>query len=468
MKSKVFIILFFVIAWSTNVLGDSLKISINAPQLKNSELALCAHFNGKVYKKDSLQLSAQGTGTFAQPEKLDEGLYLILINNAKYFDVLLSDDQEFHIDIDTTDFVNKNKVTGAPQSEAFNEYVQFLSGKQQERMKLHEEGTALQAENKDVSAISEKMELLSKSVQAYQKDFFEKYDGRWVSLFFKGGEPVSGPHPVPQTQEEADEEFLYRKVHFFDNVDLLDKRFWFTNYFPQKIEDYIIKQVGGAPDSMALAATRLVAKTMADTTCYQLMLSKLTNFALQSNLIGMENVWAKLAEDYYLKGLASWSDSTFLSDIKSEYDKISNNRIGMKGKNLVLEDSLNRKVDLYKLGGKFTLVCFYEPSCGHCKKEIPAFHEMHKKYADKGLEVACVYLLNDKKEWVDFIKEHKLYGPHWHNLWDPKLTSRYWEYYNKTTTPALYLLNENKEIILKKFNAETMDMVLTNMLKGEK
>ena len=93
MKSKVFIILLFVVAWSTSALGDSLKISINAPQLKNSELALCAHFNGKVYKKDSLQLSNQGIGVFAQPEKLDEGLYLILIDNTKYFDVLLSDDQ---------------------------------------------------------------------------------------------------------------------------------------------------------------------------------------------------------------------------------------------------------------------------------------------------------------------------------------------------------------------------------------
>ena len=465
MKSKIFIILLFAIAWSTNVLGDSLKISINAPQLKNSELALCAHFNGKVYKKDSLQLSNQGIGVFAQPEKLEEGLYLILINNAKYFDVLLSDDQEFHIDIDTTDFVHKNKISGATQSEAFNEYVQFLSGKQQERMKLNEEGVALKAENKDFSEILEKFELLNQDVKAFQTDFFARYENQWVSMYFKGIDPVTGPYPSPKTREEADEEFYYLKDHFFDNIDLLDKRFWYTNYLHQKVEAYITKQVENIPDTMAIAASRLVAKTMADTTCYQLMLSRLTNLALQSNLMGMENVWAKLAEDYYMKGLANWSDSAFLSDIKSEYAKIRYNRIGMKARDIVLLDSLNRNVNLHKLGSKFTLLCFYEPSCGHCKKEVPAFHELHKKYADKGLEVACVYNWADKKEWQDFVKEHKLYGTHWHNLWDPNKTSKYWEYYNTVTMPSVYLLDENKEIVAKKFNETTLELILTNLLK---
>ena len=465
MKSKVFIILLLVVAWSTNALGDSLKISINAPQLKNSELALCAHFNGKVYKKDSLQLSNQGIGVFAQPEKLDEGLYLILIDNAKYFDVLLSDDQEFHIDIDTTDFVHKNKISGAAQSEAFNEYVQFLSGKQQERMKLNEKGMALKNENKDFSEILEKFELLNQDVKAFQTDFFARHENQWVSMYFKGIDPVTGPYPSPKTQEEANEEFFYLKDHYFDNIDLLDKRFWYTNYFHQKVEDYITKQVENIPDTMAIAASRLVAKTVADTICYQLMLSRLTNYALQSNLMGTENVWAKLAEDYYLKGLASWSDSTFLSDIKFEYEKIRHNRIGMKARDIVLKDSLNRNVSLYKLGGKFSVLCFYEPTCGHCKKELPAFHEIYKKYADKGFEVVCVYLGNDKKEWLDFVKEHKLYGTHWHNLWDPQKTSKYWEYYNTTTTPSVHFLNENKEIVAKKFNEVTLEQILTNMLK---
>ena len=467
MKFKFFIILFFAVAWTTNALGDSLKISIYAPQLKGVELTLCSHFNGKVYKKDSVQLSDQGIGTFTQSEKLEEGLYLILINEAKYFDVLLADDQEFQIDIDTTDFIGKNKVHGAVQSEAFIRYIQFLSGKQQERMKLNEEGKALQAENKDFSEIIEKFEVLNNEVRVFQSKFFAQHENQWVSSYFKGIEPVSGPFPAPTTQEEAKEEFYYQKDHFFDNIDLSDKRFWYTDYFPRKVELYMKERLEGVPDSMANATSRLVAKTMADSTCYQLMLSKVTNYALQSNLMGMENVWAKLAEDYYLKGLASWADSTFLSDIKSEYAKVRYNRMGMKARDLSLRDSLNQKVDFHKLAGKYTFLCFFEPSCGHCKKEMPAFYEIHKKYADMGLEVVCIYLLNDKKEWLDFVNEHKLYGTHWHNLWDPEKTSRYWEYYNTATTPSLYLLNEKKEIIAKRFNAESLDQILTDILKSQ-
>ncbi len=468
MKCKIFIILALVIVWSSNVRSNDLNISIKAPQLKNKELALCSYFNGKVYKKDSLQLSDQGIGAFIQPQKLDQGLYMVYIDSTKYFDVLLSDNQVFQIEVDTTDFVEKNKVTGAPQSVAFAEYIHFLSGKQKERMKLYEEGKALKDANQDFSAITEKMEALNKDVQAFQETFFAQHKDLWVSLFFKGLEPVStGPYPSPKTQDEAREEFYYLKDHYFDNIDLLDKRFWFTNYFPQKIETYMQRQVEGIPDSLANAASRLVAKTMKDTTCYQLMLSKLTNYALQSNLMGMENVWAKLAEDYYLKGLATWADSAFLSDIRSEYDKVRFNRIGMKARDLPLQDSLNRRVDLYSLGRKYTLLCFYEPSCGHCKKEVPALHDkLYKKYVDKGLDVVCVYRLKDKKEWLDFVNEHKLYGPHWYNLWDSNNTSYYWQFYNTATTPSIYLLDDKKEIIAKKLNEETLDQLLNDLLKS--
>ncbi|MDR3061792.1 MAG: AhpC/TSA family protein [Dysgonamonadaceae bacterium] len=469
MRSKFFIILLFLVGWSAEAFCDSLKITINAPQLKNSEVALCSYFNGKVYKKDSLQLSDQGAGTFVQAQKLDQGLYMIYVDSTKYFDVLLSDDQVLQIEIDTTDFIGKNKVSGAPQSVAFAGYVRFLSGKQKERMKLFEQGKALQAENKDFSGVSEKLEHLNKEVQAFQDDFFARHQDQWVTIFFKGLELVStGPYPSPKTQDEAKKEFYYQKDHYFDNIDLLDKRFWFTNYFPQKIESYIREQVESVPDSLANAASRLVAKTMKDTTCYQLMLSKLTNYALQSNIMGMENVWAKLAEDYYLKGLAGWADSAFLSDIRSEYDKVRYNRIGMQAKDLPLQDSLNRKVQLYNIGRKYTLLVFFEPSCGHCKKEIPLFHDkLYEKYASKGLDVACVYLLTDKKEWLDFVNEHHLHGTHWHNLWDPNRTSYYWKFYNTATTPSIYLLDENKKIIAKRLNDASLDQLLDDLLKSD-
>ncbi len=468
MKYKFFIILTFAIVWTSSAMSNGLNISLRAPQLKNTELALCSYFNGRIYKKDSLRLSDKGIGAFIQPEKLDQGLYMIYIDSTKYFDVLLSDNQVIQIEVDTVDFVGGNKVSGAPQSIAFAEYVRFLSGKQKDRMKLYEEGKALQAANKDYSAISEKMDALNKEVQGFQETFFTQHKDQWVSLFFKGLEPVmTGPYPSPKTQDEARDEFYYLKDHYFDNINLQDKRFWFTNYFPQKIDTYMDKQVEGIPDSLANAASRLVAKTMKDSTCYQLMLSKLTNKALQSDLMGMENVWAKLAEDYYLKGLANWADSAFLSDIKSEYGKVRFNRVGMKARDLPLQDSLNRRVDLYSVGRKYTLLCFFEPECGHCKKEIPAIHDkLYKKYEDKGLDIVCVYLLTDKKEWLSFINTHHLTGDYWYNLWDPDRTSYYWQFYNTATTPSIYLLDSKKEIIAKKLSEETLDQLLNDLLQS--
>jgi thiol-disulfide isomerase/thioredoxin len=218
-------------------------------------------------------------------------------------------------------------------------------------------------------------------------------------------------------------------------------------------------------DTLANAASRLVALSMGDSVCFQMMLSKLVNYALKSNIMGMENIWLKLVEDYYRLGVVTWVDSSHLASIEREYDKLRYNRIGMTAYNMPLSDPDGKKVNLFDTGKKYTLLYFFEPSCGHCKETTPKVYEqIYKKYAEKGLDVVAVYMLTDKQEWMDFVEEKHLKGEHWHNLWDPDRKSSYWKYYDTSVTPAVYVLDENKKIIAKKIDVETMDIVFAKFL----
>lgn len=467
-----------ILSFSAKAAEDPFRIEIEAPQLKNRSLVLCNYFNGRNYTQDSIKLSDEGKGAFTKPQLLHEGLYLIYVDSLKYFDFLLSDDQIFKITIDTTDFLRNNVIEGAVQSEAFQEYAKFISSKQRERHHLVEEMKTLQAEepkkkkdiekkDRQIEEIKGKIETLNDEVLAYQASFKEKHQGQWVEMFFKGLDPIeSGPHPVPQNREEAIAEFEYQKYHYFDNIDVADSRFWYTNYYPQKVDMYFKQQVENIPDSLAKAASWLVGKTVNDSISFRMTLSKLTNFAVRSEIMGMENVWAKLAEDYYLKGLATWADSAFMANIESEYRKIRYNRIGMKAPNLMLQDSTGKAVQLYDLAKKATLLYFFEPSCGHCKKTTPRIHdELYKKYHDQGFEVACIYTMTDKNEWMKFIEDHQLKD--WNNLWDPERTSYYWQFYDTSVTPGIYLLDEKKDIVAKKLDVESLDRLIGYLLRVE-
>ncbi|MDR3219153.1 MAG: TlpA family protein disulfide reductase [Dysgonamonadaceae bacterium] len=453
----------FLSSWSN---PDSVRIEIVAPQLSGQKIFLCSYFNGLTYKQDSICLSSQGEGVFHQDKIFPEGQYLILLKNNLYIDFLLSEDQQFTIRTDTTDLLYKTQIEGAEQTEALLSYSQFINGEQKKRQKIIHDFRSLPEDKRDLAAAEADLAVLNEEVEKFQADFHARFKGKWVSLFLRSVEPVTtGPFPFPKTQAEYDVEFNYQKYHFFDNIDLQDRRFWWTNHFPGKVITYMEKQVEQIPDTLANAASGLLARTFGDSICFQLMLNKLVTYSSTSNIMGMENVWMKLVEDYYHKGLVTWGDSTHFADITFEYNKRRFNRIGMTAHDIGLQSVDGKHCKLYDLGKKYTLLYFYEPTCGHCIKTTPELYEkIYLKYAEKGLDIAAVYLYTDKKEWLDYIEKNRLKGSHWHNLWDPEHQSAFYLYYDTTSTPGIYLLDENKTIIAKKVDIATLDTVLGRLL----
>jgi peroxiredoxin len=448
--------------------NDPVRIEVKVPQLKGQEIFLCHYFNGLVYKQDSVYLSPEGDGVFLRKEKYREGLYLLVLNSQLYADFLLSKDQTLSIMIaDTADIIKHIRIAGAEQSEVFQSWVNYLIEKKAVREQIHAQYQALSEEEKEKGRekVQKQVDDLNEEVERFQTGMLDRYKDQWVGRFFRGIQPVlTGPYPVPQTQEEYELEYQYRQEHFFDNIDLQDHRFWWTNYFPQKVTEYMEKQLNQHPDSLAAMTSRLVSKTLGDSLSFQLMLNKLVDFSVKNKVMGMENVWAKLMEDYYYKGLVTWADSASRANIEFEYNKMRYNRIGMIAYNIALQDSAGRQVKLYDVGEKYTLLYFYEPSCAHCIQMTPEVYEkVYKKYASKGLEVAAVCVIDNREEWLNFIEQHQLKGDHWHNLWDPEQKSLFWQFYDTTSTPSVYVLDKNKVIVAKKVDVQSLDLILGSL-----
>jgi hypothetical protein len=449
---------------------EAVKIEVKVPQLSEQEIFIAYYFNGLVYKQDSIRLSSQGEGIFHCKENYDEGLYLIVLNSNLYVDFLLSCDQTLSITIaDTTDIIRHTRISGSEQSEIFHLWINYLNEKKVVKEQIFAQYQAFSEEEKEKNReqIQKQLDDLNETVEQFQTNLINRHKDQWVGRFFRGAQPViAGPYPVPQTQEEYNKEFQYQKEHFFDHIDLQDRRFWRTNYFPAKVTEYMEKQVEQEPDSLAAAASRLVGKTRGDSITFRLMMNRLIDFSANSKIMGMENIWAKLVEDYYHQGLVTWGDSTHHANIEFEYNKLRYNRIGMKAYNLDLQDSTGRPVKLYDIGKKYTLLYFYEPSCSHCIQMTPAVYEkIYQKYAPKGLDIAAVCIIEDRKEWLDFVEQNHLEGEHWHNVWDPDRKSLFWHFYDTSSTPSIYILDEAKIIKAKKIDIQSIDTIFDKLLE---
>ena len=72
---------------------------------------------------------------------------------------------------------------------------------------------------------------------------------------------------------------------------------------------------------------------------------------------------------------------------------------------------LGNTQSLYGLKSDFTVVVFYDPGCGHCKEVLPKLDSFYEaKWKGLGLKIFAVAKETDtpKKEWMNFIHEHKL------------------------------------------------------------
>ncbi|MBN1927172.1 MAG: TlpA family protein disulfide reductase, partial [Prolixibacteraceae bacterium] len=140
------------------------------------------------------------------------------------------------------------------------------------------------------------------------------------------------------------------------------------------------------------------------------------------------------------------------------------NLLGKKAPEMVMETIDGEQESLYQITSDFTVVVFWEPDCGHCKKEIPELYSLlYSEFPETNIEVFAVFTGDDDEKWREFVNDKELVG--WHHVWDPKHLSKFRFRYNVKTTPMIYLLGKDKKILAKKIDYKNLIKIIKTLLK---
>jgi hypothetical protein len=144
MRLKNYCLLFIAFfCFSSLVMGQpETQIKVTIQHLPDSSIILGHHFNKMLYPDDTIKLNSKGYGVFSASEAYPGGMYFIYLPTGKYFDILLSDDQQFSIENDTTDFLKNMQISGSEENQLFYDYQKFLVKKRQEATDLQNEKKA--------------------------------------------------------------------------------------------------------------------------------------------------------------------------------------------------------------------------------------------------------------------------------------------------------------------------------------
>ncbi|HKK59570.1 MAG TPA: thioredoxin-like domain-containing protein, partial [Salinivirga sp.] len=255
-------------------------------------------------------------------------------------------------------------------------------------------------------------------------------------------------------------QYNYYKNHFFDYIDFSDNQLLYSPVYHRKLKYYFDRVVIRRPDSAIAAADRLLKKLEDKPEYFQYTLAYVFNKYAQTKYMGFDQVMVHLAENYYLNGRAHWVSDEYLDKLRERVQKLKPNLIGNKAPKLDKAQSIEGYFyPLHDVEAKYTVVAFWEPNCGHCKKVIPNLHEtVFSEMHNIGVQVYAFYTQVDKKEWSNFLEEKGLTD--WINVWDPNNFTDFRNKYDVYSTPSLFLLNQDKEIIAKRVDVETIKSII--------
>jgi alkyl hydroperoxide reductase subunit AhpC len=110
------------------------------------------------------------------------------------------------------------------------------------------------------------------------------------------------------------------------------------------------------------------------------------------------------------------------------------------------------------VNAKYTILVFWDPDCGHCKKEIPALAKNYDKLKSLGAVVYSVTTATyeEMDKWKGFIKEH---GCNWINVGDPYFQGNpnFRKIYDISSTPVIYVLDKDKIIRAKRLGQDQIE-----------
>ena len=175
-------------------------------------------------------------------------------------------------------------------------------------------------------------------------------------------------------------------------------------------------------------------------------------------------------EDLYLPFVEGLAASELVSeDLKPAYSHdarmCSLNQVGTRAADFSFTDLGGRKHNLYGIKSPFTLLMFTNPGCDACHEVIETLQTnaiIPGLVKNGTLAVVNVYIDLEREKWHALAKE---YPTEWYNGYDQDFAIRQDLTYNVRGIPSLYVLDKDKNVIMKDAPTDKAVIYLQNIQK---
>lgn len=459
MQLKSLLLILFTTLGLSSFAQSGYKIDFHIDGLQDSTIILGYFFGESTYVKDTSVADHKGNFSFEGNTTLDHGTYFLVLGKTRLFDFLMGDDQYFKVSTTHPDYIENLSFTGDKDNELFLNDLLFNAERNEEAkpfVKVLQDKTSTQEAN---ATAREGLNKVTDKVNEHHKQLIKEHPNAVLTQIIKARKQVEVPDPPVLDNGKVDSSysFKYYKDHYFDNFDLGNPLLIRVSdaKYRTKVEEYLDKLILQHPDTVFSEIKKLATKAKATLDTYKYLVWNATIKYQNPKIMGQDKIFVDIYDHFFASGeMDFWANDQLKKNLKERADQLRMSLIGKKAPNLIMQNQDLEKTELYDINNKYTVIYFYDPDCGHCKKETPKLKKFYNETAHD-VEVFAVSADTSMVKMRDYITKNNL---NWINVNGPRtFTVSYQKLYDADRTPTIYIIDDKKKIIAKKLPAEQLE-----------
>jgi thiol-disulfide isomerase/thioredoxin len=459
---------------------DGYEIKIQFKPFANQTVYL-GHYAGKQFPiVDSVKLNAKAEGVLKGSQKLGGGIYVLAYpTRDRFIEMLIDQDQHFSVFADTSN-LGSRYFTGSDDNEQFLRYQSHVDSLGRRLSEL-EDMRPTSAALGDSAFIDTEIKGTRKAISDLRHDITSERPQSILAMLMRLMEEPQVPPASAHPGGSYDSAYAYRyfKNHYWDGLYFFDDRMVRTpaSLFDSRLDKYMNTLFYPDADSVIRELDYMLGYATPSKEMTKYLLVKFVTRYLNQQFMWEDKVFVHLFQKYFANKNYDWLTEEGKKMITNRAYSLMSNIMGNPAEDIALPDQKGNLRLLYADTARFTLVTFWDPTCGHCKETLPQIDSMYRKsWKNIGLRIFAVAKETEgkKEDWLKFISDYKL--DDWTHVYYSKAEEKlrvdnnipgYVQLYDAQTVPALFLLDREKRIIAKKLTWEQTDEILKLKLQKQ-
>jgi thiol-disulfide isomerase/thioredoxin len=450
------LLLIFCLGIMQQGIAGSIKFSLAS----NTDTAVyMCYYKGKFLKKlDSLKISKGDVNfNFIHNYPALGGMRVLqFMPSRKQFEFLVNEQAEQSISWNYTTWYKNVQVSGGTEC---SQYMNYLSTMDEYKLKLDTLNSQFKLvnTNTDSANIYNKISEQSDKVNSLRSQIINATPNTFIAHVLALIQEPTLPNNIAKKQNNryTKEQLSYIKNNYWNNIALTDTQILYAPAIDFKLQNYFLGLTSPQPDSFMATANNFLGKLINNhPIIYQHVLTWLLTTTEKGNVMGLDQSFITLIEQYITINKSPWLTNNERTTLINKAKAASKNTLGQIAPDILLGDRQGKPLSLYsKLPLKqYTIVVFYDPNCSHCKIEIPKLDSVVQKISKKySIQIFGVQNSQNDADWLKFITKHNL-ETNWHHAHITNVYPTFRADYGVYTNPVIYLVNNKKIIVGKKFD----------------